>query len=67
METSDLMMFGLMTRGEFALWLVMVAVVAVLVLGLVRAIRELQKARKSLQAKDTQRKLPIKQDKAQKP
>lgn len=52
METSGLMMFGLLTRGEFALWLVMVALALVLFLGFFLAIREVQKLRKQIQEKD---------------
>lgn len=54
METSDLMMFGLMTKGECVLWLVMVVLALVLFLGFFRAIREVRKLRKQLQEKDRQ-------------
>ncbi|MFC1929593.1 hypothetical protein ACFLW6_01825 [Chloroflexota bacterium] len=67
METSDLMLFGLMTQAEFVLWLVLVVVVVALVLCLVYAIRELQRMRNLLRVKHIQRKHPIKQDKAHKP
>jgi len=52
MEMSDLMMFGLMMRGEFAVWLVMSALALVLFLGFLRAIHEVRKLRKQLQEKD---------------
>jgi len=49
-----MVMFGLMTKGEFALWLVMVVLAVTLFLGFYRAIRAVQAFRKISQEQDKQ-------------
>ncbi len=57
-----MVMFGLMTKGEFALWLVFVALALALSWGLYLAIRVARKPPSKAQEEGRQYKLPINKD-----